>query len=146
MKKMILMGLISISLNGKTSEIKVGKLNRLCSAACKTLKLATVPIKFTYNNSDKIVSVKTLKFIAIVGAPFFYFNPDILQELSRLGADGVVKMNGLIARGILEGLMSNPAALASLAALLTAQSTATSFIKGFGEKMGGLLLTIFTLG
>jgi len=150
MQKYILLLLMVSNLQGKDSPLcgkheEVGKLSRLVESSVKVGRVLLVPVKFAYNNSEKILSKKMLAFIAIIGAPYFYCNPDALSSIAQLGANTLVKMNGLIARGVLEGLMSNPAALANFMALMTAQSTGAAFIKGFGEKLSTALLTLFTL-
>lgn len=144
MKKIILIALLLFSpLHGKDEE--KSKLGRLLEISEKVGTLSLKTVKLAYNHSDKILSKKTLTTAALLLAPYLYFNPEALTYLSGIGANMVIKMNGLIAEGILSGLMANPSAVANLMLLMSAESTGSAFAKGVGEKVAGSLLTLFTL-
>lgn len=84
---------------------------------------------FIYDNSDKVLSKKTLATIIIMGAPYFYFNPIAAQDLASYGAGLIIRFNGLVAQGIVEGLANNPRAMAKLLSLLTAKEAGNATAK-----------------
>lgn len=112
----------------------------------KTISMAGKVLKFSFDNCDKILSKKALSFAIIIGAPYFYCKPEALVGLSQYGSDFVIKMNGLMAEGILNGIARNPKAVTQLMTLWTVQQTGQKMAERVGIEIAKLFLWAITLG
>ena len=109
-------------------------------------RLAKNVIKFGYDYSDLILSKKTLKAFMLVAAPYLYFHPRAMEALSKFGSDFIIKMNGMIAEGIIKGVASNPVATSKIMGMLTVEKTGIEIASHVAKKLASLLVWGITLG
>ena len=146
--------LLSILIISPTLQAYVGALEQgnkqvtignKVKTALKTTGSTIVPVakgagtvaKFIFNNSDKLVSKKTLATALIFGGPYFHFNPNAATLVGTYLGEIIVKLNAKIAEGLIKGAINNPAALAKLAAILTAERTGRELIAAAGKALAG---------
>ncbi len=113
----------------KTKEISIN-----------TLKKIVTVISYTYNNSGKLLSKNTLVTVGIIAWPYFKMNPEALVKISETGSGFVVTLNGLIAEGILKGMVNNFEATTKIITLLTVKETGSALAQGFGKLVVEALL------
>ena len=119
--------------------------SQLMKHTISTLGIVKKIIGTTYSISDKILSKQGLATALILGYPYFKLNPAAATRLASIGSSMVIKFNGLVAEGIINGLARNPKAVTQLMAILTVKETGTWVAKEVGKGLGGALLYVLTL-
>jgi len=98
-------------------------------------------ISYLSKSSDVILSTKTLKAVALVGAPYFYYHPEKLIKISEKSGEAFLKINSLIAEGIIKGMAKNPKELGKIATILTAKEVGSGIFKKFTDTISSLAIT-----
>jgi hypothetical protein len=90
-------------------------------------------ISYVYNNSGKLLSKNTLVTVGVLAWPYFKMYPEHLIILSAAGSDFVVTLNGLIAEGILKGMVNNFEATTKILTLLSVKETGFALAQALGK-------------
>lgn len=145
MKKTALIVSLSIAITmGAPAKNRIKTTLRKNAKTCSKVAITSLykTLKYLYQNSDAVLSKKTLTSIAVIGAPFFYFYPEALSKISEKAGGIVLRTNALIAEGLIIGIAKQPKALSKIAAILITKELGASVTKKASDLTATALVAI----